>query len=124
MYKLQNLCLFIVQLHRLMPSSKGVKRLQLVQLPSVDQYTFVVQRVQSFVIMGTVSCKQEAIAGKCYVICTSEDRRNRQPSEEEIKLADYIFYRTFNVGQCTLSDKMDDCVGGLAGMCSTVSVNI
>lgn len=56
----------------------------------------------------------EAIAGKCYVICTSEDRRNRQPSEEEIKLADYIFYRTFNVGQCTLSDKMDDCVGGLA----------
>lgn len=56
----------------------------------------------------------EAIAGKCYVVCTLEDRRNRQPSEEETKLADYIFYRTFDVGQCTLLDKMGDSVGGLA----------
>ncbi|KAL8107096.1 protein ANTI-SILENCING 1-like isoform X2 [Apium graveolens] len=56
----------------------------------------------------------EAIAGKCYVICTSEDRRNRQPSKEETKSADYIFYRTFDVGRCTLSEKIDDSVGGLA----------
>lgn len=55
----------------------------------------------------------EAIAGKCYVVCTSEDSRNRQPSEEETKLADYIFYRTFDVGLCTILDKMDDKVGGL-----------
>lgn len=72
--------------------------------------------MSSLCMMVIVFCEQEAIAGKCYVICTSEDRRNRQPSEEETKLADYIFYRTFDVGQCTLSEKMDDSVGGLAGM--------
>ncbi|XP_017233334.1 protein ANTI-SILENCING 1 isoform X3 [Daucus carota subsp. sativus] len=55
----------------------------------------------------------EAIAGKCCVVCTSEDIRNRQPSEEETKMADYIFYRTFDVGLCTILDKMEDSVGGL-----------
>lgn len=54
----------------------------------------------------------EAIAGKCNVVCTSKDSRNRQPSEEELQLADYIFYRTFDVGSCTILDKMDDKVGG------------
>lgn len=54
----------------------------------------------------------EAIAGKCNVVCTSKDSRNHQPSEEELKLADYVFYRTFDVGSCTILDKMDDKVGG------------
>ncbi|XP_074329050.1 protein ANTI-SILENCING 1-like [Apium graveolens] len=54
----------------------------------------------------------EAIAGKCNVVCTSKDSRNHQPSEEELQLADYIFYRTFDVGSCTILDKMDDKVGG------------
>ena len=64
---------------------------------------------------------QEAIAGKCCVVCTSEDIRNRQPSEEETKMADYIFYRTFDVGLCTILDKMEDSVGGLEGMFSNVN---
>lgn len=32
-------------------------------------------------------------------------------------MADYIFYRTFDVGRCTILDKMDDNVGGLESMC-------
>ncbi|KAM7459402.1 hypothetical protein LguiA_036396 [Lonicera macranthoides] len=55
----------------------------------------------------------EAIAGKCNVICLSKDGRNPQPSGEEIKMADYVFYRTFDVEWCTVLDKMDDKVGGL-----------
>ncbi|KAI7994408.1 Protein ANTI-SILENCING 1 [Camellia lanceoleosa] len=58
----------------------------------------------------------EAIAGKCNVVCISKDSRNPQPSEQEIRMADYIFYRTFDVRHCTISDKMDDKVGGLEGI--------
>ncbi|XP_051137302.1 protein ANTI-SILENCING 1 [Andrographis paniculata] len=55
----------------------------------------------------------EAIAGKCNVVCTSDDPRNRQPSAEELKMAHYVFYRTFDVKSCTISDQMGDTVGGL-----------
>lgn len=55
----------------------------------------------------------EAIAGKCNVVCISEDNRNPQPSDEEVKMAGYVFYRAFDVGNCTILDKMGDKVGGL-----------
>ncbi|KAL0323847.1 UNVERIFIED_CONTAM: protein ANTI-SILENCING 1 [Sesamum calycinum] len=55
----------------------------------------------------------EAIAGKCNVVCISTDSRNRQPSAEELRMADYVFYRIFDVKTCTISDQMDDTVGGL-----------
>lgn len=55
----------------------------------------------------------EAIAGKCNVVCISEDNRNPQPSDEEVKMGDYVFYRAFDVGNCTILDKMADKVGGL-----------
>ncbi|KAM7490351.1 hypothetical protein LguiA_033272 [Lonicera macranthoides] len=55
----------------------------------------------------------EAISGKCNVVCISKDNRNPQPSEEELKMADFVFYRTFDVQHCTVLDKMDDKVGGL-----------
>ncbi|CAH9072040.1 unnamed protein product [Cuscuta epithymum] len=59
----------------------------------------------------------EAIAGKCNVVCISEDKRNRQPSEEELKAADYIFYRVFDVAKLTLDQIGDsDIVGGLEGV--------
>ncbi|RAL45491.1 hypothetical protein DM860_014880 [Cuscuta australis] len=54
----------------------------------------------------------EAIAGKCNVVCISEDTRNCQPSEEELKEADYVFYRVFDVARFTLDD-IGDTVGGL-----------
>ncbi|KAI7750054.1 hypothetical protein M8C21_005023 [Ambrosia artemisiifolia] len=59
-----------------------------------------------------VEC-EEAIAGPCNVVCVSKDSRNPQPSDEELKAADFVFYRTFDVQSCTILDKMDDNVGGL-----------
>ncbi|KAF8407040.1 hypothetical protein HHK36_006165 [Tetracentron sinense] len=55
----------------------------------------------------------EVIDGKCNVVCTSKDSINPQPSMEEVKMADYIFYRTFDVGQFTISDKIDEKVAGV-----------
>ncbi|KAL6556612.1 hypothetical protein OROGR_005900 [Orobanche gracilis] len=56
---------------------------------------------------------REAIAGKCNVVCVSRDSRNPQPSAEELQMADYVFYRIFDVKSCSISDQMDDTVGGL-----------
>nr|XP_051195647.1 protein ANTI-SILENCING 1-like [Lolium perenne] len=55
----------------------------------------------------------EAIAGKCTVVCLSKDERNRQPTPREQEVADYIFCRFFDVGNCTLSDKVPEKIGGL-----------
>lgn len=44
------------------------------------------------------------------------DSRNPQLSDEELKRADYVFYRIFDVGSCTISDQIGDLVGGLDGM--------
>lgn len=55
----------------------------------------------------------EAVAGKCTVICTSKDSRNHQPSEEDLQMADYIFYRTFDVGQCKIVETFGDKIAGV-----------
>ncbi|EYU26920.1 hypothetical protein MIMGU_mgv1a019629mg, partial [Erythranthe guttata] len=55
----------------------------------------------------------EAISGKCNVTCSSKHKRNPQPSEEELRMADYIFYRTFDVAQCTISDKFPSSICGV-----------
>ncbi|CAL5439952.1 unnamed protein product [Camellia sinensis] len=55
----------------------------------------------------------EAIVGKCNVVCTSKDNRNPQASEEELLMADYIFYRTFDVGSCTISHSFVDVIAGI-----------
>lgn len=60
---------------------------------------------------------QEPIAGKCNVVCISKDSRNPQPSYEEIEMADFIFYRTFDVGHRVITDKIDDKIAGIDGMC-------
>ncbi|KAK1299244.1 hypothetical protein QJS10_CPB14g01128 [Acorus calamus] len=57
----------------------------------------------------------EAIAGKCNVVCSSTDQRNPQPLEEELKMADYIFHCTFDVGTLSISDKIGDSVAGIEG---------
>uniref|UniRef100_A0A164XCT6 BAH domain-containing protein n=1 Tax=Daucus carota subsp. sativus TaxID=79200 RepID=A0A164XCT6_DAUCS len=54
----------------------------------------------------------ESICGKCNVICTSYDRRNPQVSEEELKIADFTFFRTFDVGNCKISDEFTDLIAG------------
>ncbi|EPS62715.1 hypothetical protein M569_12074, partial [Genlisea aurea] len=55
----------------------------------------------------------EAIAGKCNVVCISKDDRNPQPTTEEIQMADYVFYRVFDVQKLTVSDRIKDTVGGI-----------
>ncbi|KAI9393497.1 hypothetical protein POPTR_006G244000v4 [Populus trichocarpa] len=55
----------------------------------------------------------EAIAGKCNVVCSSKDSRNPQPSDEELQEADFVFYRTFDVGNCRILDKIDDKIAGI-----------
>ena len=58
---------------------------------------------------------QEAIAGKCNVVCISKDERNRQPSVGELEMADYVFYRTFDVGSLTISDKLGEKIASIEG---------
>ncbi|XP_011019675.1 PREDICTED: uncharacterized protein LOC105122325 isoform X2 [Populus euphratica] len=55
----------------------------------------------------------EAIAGKCNVVCSSKDSRNPQPSDKELQEADFVFYRTFDVGNCRSLDKIDDKIAGI-----------
>jgi len=61
---------------------------------------------------------QEAIGGKCNVVCISKDERNRRPSDEEVKMADYIFYRTFDVGSFAISDKLCEKIASIEGVFS------
>ncbi|KAD5508206.1 hypothetical protein E3N88_15909 [Mikania micrantha] len=56
---------------------------------------------------------KDAIICPCNVVCLSEDNRNPQPSDEQRKAADFVFYRTFDVQSYAVLDKMDDEVGGL-----------
>ncbi|KAJ9183461.1 hypothetical protein P3X46_007311 [Hevea brasiliensis] len=55
----------------------------------------------------------ETIAGKCNVVCISKDSRNPQPSNEELEMADFIFYRTFDVGRRVILDKIDDKIAAI-----------
>ncbi|XP_057504527.1 protein ANTI-SILENCING 1-like isoform X2 [Actinidia eriantha] len=55
----------------------------------------------------------EAISGKYNIVCTSKDKRNPQASEEELRMADYIFYRTFDVGKCKISRIFEDVIAGI-----------
>ncbi|KAH0908673.1 hypothetical protein HID58_031994 [Brassica napus] len=56
---------------------------------------------------------QEAISGKCRVLCISKDVRNPQPSEEELKSADFLFHRTYDVGTSEILDTIDDEIAGV-----------
>ncbi|GER28523.1 nucleic acid binding [Striga asiatica] len=55
----------------------------------------------------------EAICGKCNILCTSKHKRNPQPTDQELRMADYIFYRTFDVGKCIISEKLPSLISGI-----------
>ncbi|KAL6570281.1 hypothetical protein OROMI_014795 [Orobanche minor] len=55
----------------------------------------------------------EAISGKCNIVCSSKIKGNPQPTEEELRMADYIFYRTFDVGKCIISEKFPSSICGI-----------
>lgn len=48
--------------------------------------------------------KLDSIDRKCKVLCTSKDTRNKQPSEDNLRDADYFFYRIYNVDRMCLSN--------------------
>jgi hypothetical protein len=58
---------------------------------------------------------QEAIAGKCNVVCISKDNRIPPPPDEDIQNADFVCYRFFDVGQHKILDKVDDKIAGIEG---------
>lgn len=47
--------------------------------------------------------KLDCIERKCKVLCTSKDARNKQPSEEDLKFADYFYNCMYNVDLKKLS---------------------
>ncbi|KAG7024535.1 Protein ANTI-SILENCING 1, partial [Cucurbita argyrosperma subsp. argyrosperma] len=55
----------------------------------------------------------EAIAGKCNVICISDDSRNPRPSDEELEKADFVFFRTFDVGKQEVCNDMCAKIAGV-----------
>ncbi|XP_068652487.1 protein ANTI-SILENCING 1-like [Aristolochia californica] len=55
----------------------------------------------------------EVLVGKCNVMCALKDKRNPLPSSEDLKMADFIFYRTFDVGKMTISEYVDDKIAGV-----------
>ncbi|KAG9455794.1 hypothetical protein H6P81_000302 [Aristolochia fimbriata] len=55
----------------------------------------------------------EVLVGKCNVICTSKDMRNPQPSSEDLRMADFIFYRTFDVGTMSISEGIGNSIAGV-----------
>ncbi|CAL8996598.1 unnamed protein product [Prunus brigantina] len=55
----------------------------------------------------------EAIAGKCNVLCISKDKENPLPSAEELQIAEFVFRRTFDVGQQKIMDKIDGQIAGI-----------
>ncbi|EOA20157.1 hypothetical protein CARUB_v10000449mg [Capsella rubella] len=64
--------------------------------------------------LGLANINQlEAIGGKCSVLCISKDKRNPQPSDEEINSADFVFRRAFDVGSCKVVDTIDDKIAGV-----------
>jgi hypothetical protein len=59
---------------------------------------------------------QDTITGICNVVCTSKDSRNPQPSDEELRAADFIFYRAIDIRRCKILDKIGDKVAGIEGI--------
>ena len=66
---------------------------------------------------------QEAIAGKCNVICISDDSRNPRPSDEELEKADFVFFRTFDVGKQEVCNEMCAKIAGVEGSSSVFHNN-
>ncbi|CAI9102761.1 OLC1v1001081C1 [Oldenlandia corymbosa var. corymbosa] len=55
----------------------------------------------------------ETICGKCNVVCTSKDPRNPQPTAVDLSKADYLFYRTFDVQSCKISNNFANEIAGV-----------
>ncbi|MCE0482088.1 hypothetical protein HAX54_040483 [Datura stramonium] len=57
-----------------------------------------------------------AITGKCNVVCISTDRRNPQPKDEDLETANFLFYRTFDVSTCEISEEFPSSIVQIEGV--------
>ncbi|CAN8269293.1 unnamed protein product [Cochlearia groenlandica] len=55
----------------------------------------------------------DSVLGKCIVVCVSDDRRNPQPSRNELRNANYVFSRTFDTGLEIISEDFADVIAGI-----------
>ncbi|XP_010316964.1 protein ANTI-SILENCING 1-like [Solanum lycopersicum] len=61
--------------------------------------------------VGLSNCNPlEAITGKCNVVCISIDRRNPQPKDRDLETAEFLFYRTFDVGTQEISEEFPSSI--------------
>lgn len=58
---------------------------------------------------------QEAITGKCNVVCISTDTRNPQPKDEDLDTADFVFCRTFDVRTREISEEFPNSIAQIEG---------
>ncbi|XVE52151.1 hypothetical protein DITRI_Ditri02bG0099300 [Diplodiscus trichospermus] len=75
-------------------------------LASVDNVNMILNKLKN-------TAPQESIGGKCNVVCTSNDSRNPQASEADLRRADYFFCCHFDVGQLAIFDIFPDMVDGV-----------
>ena len=61
---------------------------------------------------------QYSIQGKCNVVCTAKDKRNREPSEAQLSMADYFFKNCFDMGRLSIVGEFGDLIGGVKGQFS------
>lgn len=54
--------------------------------------------------------------GKCDMVCSSKDQRNPQPTEKELGSADFLFYRTFDVGRRKVLENFPSSIAGIKGL--------
>lgn len=59
---------------------------------------------------------QDAIIGKCNVLCDSDDQRNPRPSRNELRNANYVFSRTFDTKLQVISEHFPDAIAGIGGL--------
>lgn len=110
----------LIKIWELANKSKKVKVLWFFRPSEICNYLGGLQTLKNELFLGTGVGTEgsgleninplEAIAGKCNVVCISKDERNRQPSLEELNVADYIFYRTFDVDKFIISDKLGEYI--------------
>lgn len=58
---------------------------------------------------------QEAIIGKCNVVCTSKDSRIITPSKSDLEKADYVFSHVFDVEDRKVSAILPDRIDNIRG---------
>ena len=58
---------------------------------------------------------QEAIVGKCNVVCTAKDRRNTLLSKSDLAKTNYYVSYILDVGDLRISDKFPDIIDKIKG---------